>query len=110
MIPCPLLKPNMISHSIYIYILYDIIFNFNTVLYLQQVDEATVGEPGWLCGSYRGNRGWFPQSYAERCAASSASSTTTNTTNTTSSSEAAPPASQAGPLPSSVAPPSAASG
>uniref|UniRef100_A0A6Q2YZR7 Intersectin 2a n=1 Tax=Esox lucius TaxID=8010 RepID=A0A6Q2YZR7_ESOLU len=27
----------------------------------------TVGEPGWLCGSYRGNRGWFPQSYAERC-------------------------------------------
>uniref|UniRef100_A0A8C5C9X2 Intersectin 2a n=1 Tax=Gadus morhua TaxID=8049 RepID=A0A8C5C9X2_GADMO len=56
---------------IYIYILYDIIFNFNTVLYLQQVDEATVGEPGWLCGSYRGNRGWFPQSYAERCAASS---------------------------------------
>ncbi|CAL8393449.1 unnamed protein product [Gadus morhua 'NCC'] len=74
---------------------------------LIEVDEATVGEPGWLCGSYRGNRGWFPQSYAERCAASSASSTTTNTT---SSSEAAPPASQAGPLPSSVAPPSAASG
>uniref|UniRef100_A0A8C5CBW9 Intersectin 2a n=1 Tax=Gadus morhua TaxID=8049 RepID=A0A8C5CBW9_GADMO len=69
---------------------------------LIEVDEATVGEPGWLCGSYRGNRGWFPQSYAERCAASSASSTTTNT-----SSEAAPPASQAGPLPSSVAPPSA---
>uniref|UniRef100_A0A8C5FXR8 Intersectin 2a n=1 Tax=Gadus morhua TaxID=8049 RepID=A0A8C5FXR8_GADMO len=63
---------------------------------LIEVDEATVGEPGWLCGSYRGNRGWFPQSYAERCAASSASSTTTNT-----SSEAAPPASQAGPLPSS---------
>ncbi|XP_056437991.1 intersectin-2a [Gadus chalcogrammus] len=77
---------------------------------LIEVDEATVGEPGWLCGSYRGNRGWFPQSYAEKCAASSASSTTTNTTNTTSSSEAAPPASQAGPLPSSVAPPSAASG
>uniref|UniRef100_A0A8C5A9Q4 Intersectin 2a n=1 Tax=Gadus morhua TaxID=8049 RepID=A0A8C5A9Q4_GADMO len=58
---------------------------------LIEVDEATVGEPGWLCGSYRGNRGWFPQSYAERCAASSASSTTTNT-----SSEAAPPASQHG--------------
>ncbi|XP_059897953.1 LOW QUALITY PROTEIN: intersectin-2-like [Gadus macrocephalus] len=77
---------------------------------LIEVDEATVGEPGWLCGSYRGNRGWFPQSYAERCAASSASSTTTNTTNTTSSSEEAPPASQAGPLPSSGAPPSAASG
>uniref|UniRef100_A0A8C4ZVF7 Intersectin 2a n=1 Tax=Gadus morhua TaxID=8049 RepID=A0A8C4ZVF7_GADMO len=48
---------------------------------LIEVDEATVGEPGWLCGSYRGNRGWFPQSYAERCAASSASSTTTNTSN-----------------------------
>ncbi|CAL8394903.1 unnamed protein product [Arctogadus glacialis] len=78
---------------------------------LIEVDEATVGEPGWLCGSYRGNRGWFPQSYAERCAASSASTSTTSTTSTTScSSEAAPPASQAGPLPSSVAPPSAASG
>ncbi|KAM3603289.1 uncharacterized protein V6R79_019927 [Siganus canaliculatus] len=34
---------------------------------LIEVDEQTVGEPGWLCGSYRGNRGWFPQSYAERC-------------------------------------------
>ncbi|TMS11969.1 Intersectin-2 [Larimichthys crocea] len=33
----------------------------------QPVDEQTVGEPGWLCGSYRGNRGWFPQSYAEKC-------------------------------------------
>ncbi|XP_042177235.1 intersectin-2-like [Oncorhynchus tshawytscha] len=31
------------------------------------VDDEMVGEPGWLCGSYRGNRGWFPQSYAERC-------------------------------------------
>ncbi|XP_027140386.1 intersectin-2a isoform X3 [Larimichthys crocea] len=34
---------------------------------LIEVDEQTVGEPGWLCGSYRGNRGWFPQSYAEKC-------------------------------------------
>uniref|UniRef100_A0A8P4KF42 Intersectin-2 n=1 Tax=Dicentrarchus labrax TaxID=13489 RepID=A0A8P4KF42_DICLA len=33
---------------------------------LIEVDEQTVGEPGWLCGSYRGNRGWFPQSYAEK--------------------------------------------
>ncbi|XP_071225400.1 intersectin-2-like isoform X2 [Salvelinus alpinus] len=32
-----------------------------------EVDDEMVGEPGWLCGSYRGNRGWFPQSYAERC-------------------------------------------
>uniref|UniRef100_A0A3P8UNS4 Intersectin 2a n=1 Tax=Cynoglossus semilaevis TaxID=244447 RepID=A0A3P8UNS4_CYNSE len=38
-----------------------------------QVDEQTVGEPGWLCGTYHGNRGWFPQSYAEKC--STASST-----------------------------------
>ncbi|KAK0142663.1 Intersectin-2 [Merluccius polli] len=63
---------------------------------LIEVDEATVGEPGWLCGSYRGNRGWFPHSYAERCAASSTTSTTTNT-------ETAPPAFPAGPLPSSSA-------
>ncbi|KAK2856331.1 hypothetical protein Q5P01_005066 [Channa striata] len=34
---------------------------------LIEVDEQTVGEPGWLCGSYRGNRGWFPHSYAEKC-------------------------------------------
>ncbi|KAM7395539.1 hypothetical protein PAMA_007013 [Pampus argenteus] len=34
---------------------------------LIEVDEQTVGEPGWLCGSYCGNRGWFPQSYAEKC-------------------------------------------
>ncbi|KAI3364371.1 hypothetical protein L3Q82_011172, partial [Scortum barcoo] len=37
----------------------------------ERVDEQTVGEPGWLCGSYRGNRGWFPQSYAEKCPAAS---------------------------------------
>ncbi|XP_070781441.1 intersectin-2-like isoform X2 [Enoplosus armatus] len=34
---------------------------------LIEVDEQTVGEPGWLCGNYHGNRGWFPQSYAEKC-------------------------------------------
>ncbi|XP_034383836.1 intersectin-2-like [Cyclopterus lumpus] len=34
---------------------------------LIEVDEQTVGEPGWFCGSYHGNRGWFPQSYAEKC-------------------------------------------
>ncbi|TNM95026.1 hypothetical protein fugu_017785 [Takifugu bimaculatus] len=34
---------------------------------LIEVDEQTLGEPGWLCGTYRGNRGWFPQSYAEKC-------------------------------------------
>lgn len=32
-----------------------------------QVDESTVRETGWLYGSYRGNSGWFPESYAERC-------------------------------------------
>lgn len=31
-----------------------------------QVDESTVRETGWLYGSYRGNSGWFPESYAER--------------------------------------------
>ncbi|XP_077568315.1 intersectin-2-like [Stigmatopora nigra] len=33
---------------------------------LIEVDEQTPGEPGWLRGSYRGERGWFPQSYAQR--------------------------------------------
>uniref|UniRef100_A0A4W6EIW8 Intersectin 2a n=1 Tax=Lates calcarifer TaxID=8187 RepID=A0A4W6EIW8_LATCA len=42
---------------------------------MMQVDEQTVGEPGWLCGSYRGNRGWFPQSYAEKCPTPSAAET-----------------------------------
>uniref|UniRef100_A0A3B4YRJ6 Intersectin 2a n=1 Tax=Seriola lalandi dorsalis TaxID=1841481 RepID=A0A3B4YRJ6_SERLL len=42
---------------------------------MMQVDEHTVGEPGWLCGSYRGNRGWFPQSYAEKCPTLSTSET-----------------------------------
>ncbi|KAG7239147.1 hypothetical protein INR49_029898 [Caranx melampygus] len=40
-----------------------------------EVDEQTVGEPGWLCGSYRGNRGWFPQSYAEKCPTASTTET-----------------------------------
>ncbi|KAM7368020.1 hypothetical protein PAMP_014275 [Pampus punctatissimus] len=43
---------------------------------LIEVDEQTVGEPGWLCGSYRGNRGWFPQSYAEKCPTSTCTETT----------------------------------
>ncbi|XP_077365961.1 intersectin-2a isoform X2 [Festucalex cinctus] len=33
---------------------------------LIEVDEQTVGEPGWLYGNYRGNKGWFPHSYAEK--------------------------------------------
>lgn len=44
-------------------------------LFTLQVNEQTVGEPGWFCGSYHGNRGWFPQSYAEKCPTPS----TTNT-------------------------------
>ncbi|KAM4713617.1 intersectin-2a isoform 2-T2 [Anableps anableps] len=43
---------------------------------LIEVDEHTVGEPGWLCGNYRGKRGWFPQSYAEKCPAPPTSETT----------------------------------
>ncbi|XP_077444012.1 intersectin-2-like isoform X2 [Stigmatopora argus] len=31
----------------------------------QTPGEQTPGEPGWLRGSYRGERGWFPQSYAQ---------------------------------------------
>ncbi|XP_072218107.1 intersectin-2a isoform X2 [Leuresthes tenuis] len=42
---------------------------------LIEVDEHTVGEPGWLCGNYHGNRGWFPQSYAEKCPPASPSKT-----------------------------------
>uniref|UniRef100_A0A8C1VJ65 Intersectin 2a n=1 Tax=Cyprinus carpio TaxID=7962 RepID=A0A8C1VJ65_CYPCA len=33
----------------------------------ESIDESTVRETGWLYGSYRGNSGWFPESYAERC-------------------------------------------
>ncbi|XP_039638331.1 intersectin-2a isoform X4 [Perca fluviatilis] len=43
---------------------------------LIEVDEKTVGEPGWLCGSYRGKRGWFPQTYAEKCPFPSTTETT----------------------------------
>uniref|UniRef100_A0AAV2KEG3 Uncharacterized protein n=2 Tax=Knipowitschia caucasica TaxID=637954 RepID=A0AAV2KEG3_KNICA len=43
---------------------------------LIEVEEQTVGEPGWLCGSYRGNRGWFPQSYAQKCGPHEASTET----------------------------------
>uniref|UniRef100_A0A8C9ZHF7 Intersectin 2a n=1 Tax=Sander lucioperca TaxID=283035 RepID=A0A8C9ZHF7_SANLU len=43
---------------------------------LIEVDEKTVGEPGWLCGSYRGKKGWFPQSYAEKCPSPSTTETT----------------------------------
>ncbi|XP_069578969.1 intersectin-2a isoform X2 [Brachyistius frenatus] len=43
---------------------------------LIEVDEHTIGEPGWLCGNYHGNRGWFPQSYAEKCPTPSATETT----------------------------------
>ncbi|EHB15999.1 Intersectin-2 [Heterocephalus glaber] len=31
-----------------------------------QVDEKTVGEPGWLYGSFQGNFGWFPGNYVEK--------------------------------------------
>ncbi|XP_057596406.1 intersectin-2 isoform X6 [Hippopotamus amphibius kiboko] len=31
-----------------------------------QVDEKTVGEPGWLYGSFQGNVGWFPCNYVEK--------------------------------------------
>uniref|UniRef100_A0A3Q3M8N3 Intersectin 2a n=1 Tax=Mastacembelus armatus TaxID=205130 RepID=A0A3Q3M8N3_9TELE len=46
---------------------------------LIEVDEQTVGEPGWLCGSYHGNRGWFPRSYAERCSIPSTTETSSLT-------------------------------
>ncbi|KAI4801768.1 hypothetical protein KUCAC02_019639, partial [Chaenocephalus aceratus] len=42
-----------------------------------EVDEQTVGEPGWLCGRFNGKRGWFPQSYAEKCHTPSTSTTET---------------------------------
>uniref|UniRef100_A0A8C8S227 Intersectin 2 n=1 Tax=Pelusios castaneus TaxID=367368 RepID=A0A8C8S227_9SAUR len=31
-----------------------------------QVDEKTVGEPGWLYGSFQGHFGWFPSNYVEK--------------------------------------------
>uniref|UniRef100_A0A8C0XDG1 Intersectin-2 n=1 Tax=Castor canadensis TaxID=51338 RepID=A0A8C0XDG1_CASCN len=38
-------------------------FNSGDVI---QVDEKTVGEPGWLYGSFQGNFGWFPCNYVEK--------------------------------------------
>ncbi|XP_032149856.1 intersectin-2 isoform X6 [Sapajus apella] len=31
-----------------------------------QVDEKTIGEPGWLYGSFQGHFGWFPCNYVEK--------------------------------------------
>uniref|UniRef100_A0AAY4D0E8 Intersectin 2a n=1 Tax=Denticeps clupeoides TaxID=299321 RepID=A0AAY4D0E8_9TELE len=45
---------------------------------LIEVDEATLGEQGWLYGSYQGKLGWIPQSYIEKCP-----QTEVQTTNTT---------------------------
>uniref|UniRef100_A0A8C3ID75 Intersectin 2 n=1 Tax=Chrysemys picta bellii TaxID=8478 RepID=A0A8C3ID75_CHRPI len=38
-------------------------FNSEDVI---QVDEKTVGEPGWLYGSFQGHFGWFPCNYVEK--------------------------------------------
>lgn len=38
-------------------------FNSGDVI---QVDEKTVGEPGWLYGSFQGHFGWFPCNYVEK--------------------------------------------
>ncbi|XP_063078267.1 intersectin-2a [Engraulis encrasicolus] len=35
-----------------------------------EVNEGTVGEPGWFYGSCQGRLGWFPQSYVEKCSSS----------------------------------------
>ncbi|KAM9635712.1 intersectin-2 isoform 3-T4 [Trichechus inunguis] len=35
-----------------------------------QVDEKTIGEPGWLYGSSKGNFGWFPCNYVEKMSSS----------------------------------------
>lgn len=48
-----------------------------------QVDESTVRETGWLYGSYRGNSGWFPESYAERCSKDSQTELTAPITHST---------------------------
>ncbi|XP_051732084.1 intersectin-2a isoform X3 [Ctenopharyngodon idella] len=50
---------------------------------LIQVDESTVRETGWLYGSYRGNSGWFPESYAERCSKDSQTELTAPITHST---------------------------
>nr|XP_014426715.1 intersectin-2 [Pelodiscus sinensis] len=38
-------------------------FNCGDVI---QVDEKTIGEPGWLYGSFQGHFGWFPNNYVEK--------------------------------------------
>ncbi|XP_007653198.1 intersectin-2 isoform X3 [Cricetulus griseus] len=38
-------------------------FNSGDVI---QVDEKTIGEPGWLYGSFQGKFGWFPCNYVEK--------------------------------------------
>ncbi|XP_056336813.1 intersectin-2a [Danio aesculapii] len=50
---------------------------------LIQVDESTVRETGWLYGSYSGNIGWFPESYAERCSKDSQTQPTAAETDST---------------------------
>uniref|UniRef100_A0AAY4CYA6 Intersectin 2a n=1 Tax=Denticeps clupeoides TaxID=299321 RepID=A0AAY4CYA6_9TELE len=40
--------------------------NLTTFPIILQVDEATLGEQGWLYGSYQGKLGWIPQSYIEK--------------------------------------------
>ncbi|XP_069461955.1 intersectin-2 isoform X2 [Ambystoma mexicanum] len=47
-------------------------FNAGDVI---QVDEKTVGEPGWLYGSFQANVGWFPSNYVEKVPESEKTST-----------------------------------
>uniref|UniRef100_A0A8C2PRZ6 Intersectin 2a n=1 Tax=Cyprinus carpio TaxID=7962 RepID=A0A8C2PRZ6_CYPCA len=49
----------------------------------ESIDESTVRETGWLYGSYRGNSGWFPESYAERCCKDSQTEQTAAVTQST---------------------------
>uniref|UniRef100_A0A8C3ID97 Intersectin 2 n=1 Tax=Chrysemys picta bellii TaxID=8478 RepID=A0A8C3ID97_CHRPI len=42
-------------------------FNSEDVIQVRLVvDEKTVGEPGWLYGSFQGHFGWFPCNYVEK--------------------------------------------
>uniref|UniRef100_A0A663ET85 Intersectin 2 n=1 Tax=Aquila chrysaetos chrysaetos TaxID=223781 RepID=A0A663ET85_AQUCH len=41
-------------------------FNTGDVIQVRFVDEKTVGEPGWLYGSFQGHFGWFPCNYVEK--------------------------------------------
>ncbi|XP_067272987.1 intersectin-2a isoform X3 [Pseudorasbora parva] len=54
------------------------------------VDESTVRETGWLYGSFRGNSGWFPESYAERCSKDDQADLTAPVTHTTAPSNSYP--------------------